>query len=308
MRSVACTSFYSWFSVAIFVAPSVLFFSNSLASIPDANGVFHGCYHVRTGAMRIIDNAVDACGNEERALQWNQRGPQGAQGPRGVPGPSDTIHNHDGVYATHGHFHPRVPGPAGPSGPTGPQGALGPTGPTGPSGPTGPTGPTGPQGPIGATGPTGPQGPEGPSGIVASGGAGPTVYFGLQGLNQLLASRFAGGGPVEKNLELPAGEYLFIGRIKLQLQTDSDGLNASASCSLMNVREGTSYSTALHAFGTSPINVRTIAVLTGVISSPSESVRAQLRCTSNREALSVRVTGFDWSAVRLGQTIYMRNE
>ena len=82
------------------------------ASIPDANGVIHGCYNVSlahgnpTGALRVIDTAkVDGhCASWEAPLNWNQRGVTGATGTTGATGPT---------------------------GPTGPKGSTGPTGPAG---------------------------------------------------------------------------------------------------------------------------------------------------------------------------------
>jgi hypothetical protein len=100
------------------------------ASIPDANGVIHGCYNTSlahsnpTGALRVIDTAKPNgnCASWETPLNWGQGGT----------------------------------GATGTSGPTGPTGATGPTGRTGPKGATGASGPTGPKGATGAKGPTGP--------------------------------------------------------------------------------------------------------------------------------------------------------
>jgi hypothetical protein len=94
------------------------------ASIPDANGVIHGCYNTSlahgnpTGALRVIDTAKPNgnCASWEAPLNWNQTGPTGPTGGRG---------------------------PTGARGPTGPKGATGARGPTGPKGATGPKGPTG---------------------------------------------------------------------------------------------------------------------------------------------------------------------
>lgn len=83
------------------------------ASIPDANGVLHGCYQKNNGQLRIIDAAVDDCRPSEIAVQWNQQGPPGPIGP---------------------------PGPQGPMGVQGPQGLNGAMGPQGPAGPPGPAG------------------------------------------------------------------------------------------------------------------------------------------------------------------------
>jgi hypothetical protein len=90
------------------------------ASIPDANGVIHGCYSKPSsnieppGTLRVIDTAIgQSCQANEVGLNWNQQGPKGMTGPQG----------------------PR--GPAGPAGSPGPAGTSGPQGPTGPQGPAG---------------------------------------------------------------------------------------------------------------------------------------------------------------------------
>jgi hypothetical protein len=60
------------------------------ATIPDAQGVIHGCYKAQNGQLRVIDPNLDSCGPSENALEWSQTGPQGPQGPKGdqgVPGP-----------------------------------------------------------------------------------------------------------------------------------------------------------------------------------------------------------------------------
>ncbi len=94
------------------------------AAIPSADGVIHSCYNASSnpsGQLRIIDaEAGGKCAKNEKALDFNQRGPQG------------------------------------PKGDTGPQGLQGVQGETGPQGPTGPQGLQGVQGGTGATGPAGP--------------------------------------------------------------------------------------------------------------------------------------------------------
>src|SRR5215831_6515265 len=83
------------------------------ASIPSANGVFHGCYalHNQTtdkGVLRLINfDQGEQCRFYEAPVSWNQRGPTGPQGP---------------------------PGPKGATGPKGAKGATGPKGPTGSQG------------------------------------------------------------------------------------------------------------------------------------------------------------------------------
>jgi hypothetical protein len=56
------------------------------ATIPDSNGVIHGCYAARSGALRIIDDAAQTCGKSETAIDWNRTGPQGSPGLRGQQG------------------------------------------------------------------------------------------------------------------------------------------------------------------------------------------------------------------------------
>jgi hypothetical protein len=88
------------------------------ATIPDENGVIHGCYQKSGGALRVVDNAVTNCAKTETSLNWNVKGATGPVGPQGDQGPQ---------------------GPAGPQGPQGPQGPRGPQGPQGPQGPAGTT-------------------------------------------------------------------------------------------------------------------------------------------------------------------------
>ena len=78
------------------------------AAIPSTGGVIKACYDPRSAYVRVIDTDLSqTCTTAERALNWNQTGPQG---------------------------------PAGPAGQTGPQGLRGETGPQGPQGPAGPAG------------------------------------------------------------------------------------------------------------------------------------------------------------------------
>jgi len=91
------------------------------ASIPDGDGVIHGCYNPETGALRVIDSdplgpIKGQCGSAEKPLNWNQTGPVGPQGAPGSPG---------------------APGPQGVPGPTGTRGPQGVPGPSGPPGPPG---------------------------------------------------------------------------------------------------------------------------------------------------------------------------
>lgn len=67
----------------------------------------HACVKNAGGAVRLVD-AADACGADERAVDWRFSGPAGPAGPRGAAGPA---------------------GAAGPRGPQGPTGASGGTAP-----------------------------------------------------------------------------------------------------------------------------------------------------------------------------------
>jgi hypothetical protein len=71
------------------------------ASIPDSNGVIHGCYKTQNGQLRVINTPGQSCNPSENALNWNQTGPAGPAGGQG---------------------------PAGPAGPRGATGATGPSG------------------------------------------------------------------------------------------------------------------------------------------------------------------------------------
>src|SRR5207237_955822 len=108
--------FNLWLIDSFIAAVALAMPSAVIASIPDANGVIHGCYNITNGSQRVIDTAVDSCKPGETAIQWNQTGPQG---PQGLQGPQ---------------------GPQGLQGPQGPQGLQGPQGPVGPKGDTGPAG------------------------------------------------------------------------------------------------------------------------------------------------------------------------
>ncbi len=136
----------------------------ALASIPDSNGVYHGC--VKTGlkgqqTVYVIDTAVTTkCSAGYTAATWNNKGPTGPAGPTGAIGPAGAT----GAQGPQG-----LVGPAGPTGPQGPAGSQGPQGPIGLTGAIGATGPAGPAGPQGATGPAGPQGPTGATGLTGPG-------------------------------------------------------------------------------------------------------------------------------------------
>jgi len=60
------------------------------ASIPDSDGVIHGCYKTSNpgkGAVVVIDTDAGAtCASGFTSLNWNQTGPQGPQGIPGISG------------------------------------------------------------------------------------------------------------------------------------------------------------------------------------------------------------------------------
>jgi len=61
------------------------------ATIPDENGVIHGCRNKTTGQLRVIDTAANPPRNTcsslfEAPLDWNQTGPQGPKGDKGDQG------------------------------------------------------------------------------------------------------------------------------------------------------------------------------------------------------------------------------
>jgi hypothetical protein len=87
------------------------------AAVPTGNTI-NSCYSATNGDLRIVDQTP--CKDSERALSWNQIGPQGPQGPQG---PSGEV---------------GAPGPQGAAGPQGAQGAPGAQGAQGPAGPAGP--------------------------------------------------------------------------------------------------------------------------------------------------------------------------
>jgi hypothetical protein len=52
----------------------------ALASIPDAEGVIHGCIKNSTGELKVIDDAIRSCPGGHTPLNWNQTGPAGPPG------------------------------------------------------------------------------------------------------------------------------------------------------------------------------------------------------------------------------------
>lgn len=56
------------------------------SSIPDGNGIIHGCYD-SGGNVKVIDTSVtSACPKGYTTLNWNYQGPQGQKGDAGATG------------------------------------------------------------------------------------------------------------------------------------------------------------------------------------------------------------------------------
>src|SRR5262245_1741916 len=63
------------------VAVAALAAGAAYAAIPDGQGVIHGCYEKKSGALRVADleaGTPQPCTPKEHALDWNQQGPAGA--------------------------------------------------------------------------------------------------------------------------------------------------------------------------------------------------------------------------------------
>jgi len=102
-----------WAAAGIGGAAIVATTTLAVASIPDANGVIHGCYsnQAQHGQHELtVVSAGTTCRKGTTAISWNQQGPVGPQGQ---------------------------------AGPRGEQGLQGQPGPTGQKGDTGPVGPAG---------------------------------------------------------------------------------------------------------------------------------------------------------------------
>lgn len=55
------------------------------ASVPDADGTFHGCVNKYSGALRVVAPDKD-CRRTENPVTWNQTGPAGPKGDTGATG------------------------------------------------------------------------------------------------------------------------------------------------------------------------------------------------------------------------------
>jgi hypothetical protein len=73
-------------AVAFVVVVAIAVAGIAYASIPDANGVIHGCYAKTTGKLRVIDSGGNGCTSGENPLDWSQTGPTGTTGSTGATG------------------------------------------------------------------------------------------------------------------------------------------------------------------------------------------------------------------------------
>ena len=74
--------------IVLAVVAALLAAGAAYATIPDSNGVIHGCSANKDGSLRVIDlDAGQSCGTKESPLDWNTKGPAGPQGPIGPIGP-----------------------------------------------------------------------------------------------------------------------------------------------------------------------------------------------------------------------------
>ena len=175
----------------------------AFASIPDSEGVIHGCYSAG-GSLRVIDFPSQQCLVTETPLSWNSEGPAGPQGAQGLQG----LAGADGEDGQDGAIGPQGPaGPEGPEGPEGPAGAMGPAGPDGPEGAIGPAGPEGPEGPVGPEGPAGVAGPQGPQGAT-----GPSDAFTD---STAAAVRLRRSQTTLGQLDLTAGPHVLLAKVAL---------------------------------------------------------------------------------------------
>lgn len=158
---------------------------------------------------------------------------------------------------------------------------TGPEGPQGPPGPQGPAGPAGPTGPQGPAGPTGPQGPAGPAGASA------TAYF-----TALASERFPGPGVL--SLNLPAGAYLFVARVRVFNGTvvgDEGALNCSIGVPGQLAHTETDINRVLE-------QGRASFVVTGAMTAASPFT-AFLNCAGN----AVVLQGTNMMAIKLGSLV-----
>jgi hypothetical protein len=75
-------------AAAVVVVAAIAAGGIAYASIPDSNGVIHGCYKNTNGSLRVIDSGGKGCQIGETPLDWSQTGPTGPTGATGASGAS----------------------------------------------------------------------------------------------------------------------------------------------------------------------------------------------------------------------------
>jgi hypothetical protein len=103
----------------ILMAVGLLFLIQAKAGIPDANGVYTGCYLKSIGTVRVIDTAkTTACTALETKITWNSKGIPGSPGLEGTVGPAGP-QGVQGIAGVKGETGATVPTSAGKSCPLG---------------------------------------------------------------------------------------------------------------------------------------------------------------------------------------------
>jgi hypothetical protein len=74
-------------AVAVVVVVAIAVGGIAYASIPDSNGVIHGCYRPTTGQL-IVATSGKGCEEGWTPLNWSQTGPTGLTGATGATGPT----------------------------------------------------------------------------------------------------------------------------------------------------------------------------------------------------------------------------
>jgi hypothetical protein len=157
------------------------------SGIPNARGVYSGCYVIASGTLRLVPGRK-GCRSGERRVTWNRSGRRGPVGPVGPQGET---------------------GLQGPQGPPGERGAPGATGSAGPQGPAGPQGLAGATGAAGAQGPQGEPGPQGAQG--AQGIPGPADSQVLAAVSGTSARGIGAGQTYSLSSTCPAGKKILGG-------------------------------------------------------------------------------------------------
>jgi len=155
---------------------------------------------------------------------------------------------------------------------------------TGPQGPAGAAGAQGPAGPAGATGAQGPQGPAGSAGTEPA-------FF------KALTADVNTPGPAVLSLNLPAGAYVLMARVRLWSKTFDDA-EASLNCSIGVPGQLASTETDVNRVLQSGT---TSFVVVGAVTAGSPFT-AFLNCASGQNTAGVSA-GTNFIAIKLGSLV-----